>query len=141
MDDPNAGELPEIVCRETPPNFESVPGIGRICSKQRYQRGYGIQSIFPQFWRPPLSTSSFHARGGASSQLEAMQTMVDQMKTALEEAQANLTVAQSQAKSQVDRSRLDETFEVGVEVVLSTRNISMNQHLSSKLWRHWIGPY
>ena len=59
--------------------------------------------------------------------------MVDQMKTALEEAQANLSVAQSWAKLQVDRSRRDETFEVGDEVVLSTRNIRVNQHLPSKL--------
>ena len=76
-----------------------------------------------------------------SSQVEAVQTMVDRMKTALEEAQANLTVAQSWAKSQVDRSRRDEKFEVGDEVVLSTRHISVNQHLPSKLRRRWIGPY
>ena len=51
--------------------------------------------------------------------------MVDRMKTALEEAQANLTIAQSQAKSQVDCLRHDETFEVGDEVVLSMHNISV----------------
>ena len=45
--------------------------------------------------------------------------------TAGEEAQANLTVAQSQAKSQMDLSRHDGMFEVGDEVVLSTRNISI----------------
>ena len=64
--------------------------------------------------------------GGVSSQVEAVQMMVDRMKTALEEAQANLTVAQSRAKSQVDRSRHDEKFEVGNEVVLSTRHIRVN---------------
>ena len=32
--------FPETVCRETPPNMESVPGISGICSKQRCQRGY-----------------------------------------------------------------------------------------------------
>ena len=61
------------------------------------------------------------------------------MKTALEEAQANLTVAQSQAKSQVDYSRCNEKFEVGDEGALSTCNISMNQHLPSKLRRHRLG--
>ena len=70
-----------------------------------------------------------------------MQTMVDRMKTALEEAQANLTITQNRAKAQVDRLRCDETFEVGDEVVLSTCNIYVNQHLPSKLRRHWIGPY
>ena len=55
------------------------------------------------------------------------------MKTALEEAQGNLTVAQSRAKSWVDRSRCNEKFEVGGEVDLLTCNISMNQHLPFKL--------
>ena len=81
-----------------------------------------------------------HGRG-VSIQIEAVQMMVDWMKTTLEEAQANLTVTQSRAKSQVDRSRRDEKFEVGDEVVLSTRHISVNQHLPSKLQRRWIGPY
>ena len=68
-------------------------------------------------------TISSHARRGVSSKIEAMQTRVDRIKTALEEAQANLTIAQSWAKSQVDHSRRNETFEVGDEVVLSTHNI------------------
>ena len=54
------------------------------------------------------------------------QMMVDWMKTALEEAQANLNVAQIWAKSQVGCSRHYETLEVGDEVVLSMRNISVN---------------
>ena len=71
--------------------------------------------------------------GGVSSQIEAMQRIVDWMKTTLEEAEVNLTVARSRAKSEVDRLRPDETFEVGNEVVLSIYNISVNQHLPSKL--------
>ena len=67
--------------------------------------------------------------------------MVDWTNTALEEAQANLTIAQSRAKSQADRLRRDETFEIGNEVVLSTHNICVNQHLPSKLCWRWIGPY
>ena len=74
-------------------------------------------------------------------EIKAVQMMVDPMKTALEEAQANLTIDQSRAKSQVDHLRRDEKFEVGDEVVLSTYHISMNQHLPSKLRRRWIGPY
>ena len=76
-----------------------------------------------------------HGRG-VSSKIEAVQTMVDRMKTALEEAQANLTIAQSRAKSQVDHSRRNETFEVGDDVVLSTCNIHVNQNLPPKLRWH-----
>ena len=61
--------------------------------------------------------------------------MVVGMKTALEEAQANLTVTYSRAKSQVDYSRHNETFEVRDKVALSTQNIRVNQHLPSKLQR------
>ena len=74
----------------------------------------------------PLVPSILMHGGGVSSKIEAVQTMIDRMKTALEEAQANLTIAQSQAKLQADRLRRDETFEVGNEVVLSTRNIRMH---------------
>ena len=76
---------------------------------------------------------SSHAWWAVSSKIEALQTMVEQMKAALEEAQANLTITQNRAKSQGDRSRRDETFEVGDEVVLSTHNICVDQHLPSKL--------
>ena len=89
----------------------------------------------------PLAPSVLMHGGGVSSKIEAVQTMVDRMKTTLEEAQANLTVAQSQVKSQVDRLRRNEMIEVGDEVVLSTCNIRVNQHLTSKLQRCWIGPY
>ena len=67
------------------------------------------------------------------SQVEAMQALVDQMKTTLEGAQTNLTIAQSGAKSQVGRSRHNGMFEIGNEVVLSTNHINMNQHLPSKI--------
>ena len=74
----------------------------------------------------PLVPSVLIHGGGLSSKIEAVQTMVDRMKTALEEAQANLTIAQSRTKAQVDRSRRNETFEVGDEMVFSTRNIRVN---------------
>ena len=47
----------------------------------------------------PLVPSILMHGGGVSSKIEAVQTMIDRMKTALEEAPANLTIAHSQAKS------------------------------------------
>ena len=41
----------------------------------------------------PFVPSVLMHSGGVSSQIEVVQTMVDRMKTALEEAQANLTIA------------------------------------------------
>ena len=42
----------------------------------------------------PLVPSALTYGGGVSSGVEAVQTMVDRMKTALEEAQANLSIVQ-----------------------------------------------
>ena len=79
--------------------------------------------------------------GDVSSRVEAVQTMVDRMKTALEEAQANLSVAANQAKAYADASRREEKYEVGDEVVLATRHLRVNEHLPVKLGRRWIGPF
>ena len=45
----------------------------------------------------PLVPSALMHGGGVSSGIEAVQTMVDRMKTALEEAQANLFFVQHRA--------------------------------------------
>ena len=53
----------------------------------------GYSPFFINSGGHPLVPSVFMHGGGVSSHVEAVQTMVDQMKTALEEAQANLTIA------------------------------------------------
>ena len=67
--------------------------------------------------------------------------MVERMKTALEEAQANLAHAQSRAQYQANKSRRDESYKVGDEVLLATRNLRIDQHLPPKLRRRWSGPF
>ena len=88
---------------------------------------------------PRLPTSILHR--GESSTVDAVQEMVTRMKTALAEAQANLTLAQNRARQYANRSRRDEQFEVGQEVVLSTRNLRVDEHLPTKLKRRWVGPF
>ena len=47
----------------------------------------------------PLVLLVLMHRRGVSNKIEVVQTVVDRMKAALQEAQANLTIAQSRAKS------------------------------------------
>ena len=86
----------------------------------------------------PLVTSILMHTRGVSSYIEAMQTIVDQVKTGLEKAYANLTVALILAKSLVYYSRRGEEFKVGDKVVPPIPNLCMSQHIPSKLWRGWI---
>ena len=89
---------------------------------------------------PIVPSILLHGRD-VSSHVEAVQTMVDGMKIALEEAQANLSVAANRAKPYADASRREEKYEVGNEVVLTTRHLHVNEHLPIKLRRRWIRPF
>ena len=86
----------------------------------------------------PLVTSALMHGGVVSSGVEAMQTMVDRMKTTLEEAQANLSIVQHKAQTYANKSQRDEKYKVGDEVVLTTRHLPVSQHLPVKLRRHWV---
>ena len=56
------------------------------------------------------------------------------MKEALQDAQTNLTTAQRQIKQQADKSRRFEEFQVGDEVVLTTKYLkTYAPHLPAKL--------
>ena len=89
---------------------------------------------------PIIPSILLHGRD-VSSHVEAMQTMVNQMKTALEEAQANLSIVANWAKAHANVSRHDEKYKVGDEVVLATRHLRVNEHILVKLRCQWIGPF
>ena len=55
-----------------------------------------------------------------SEDSQAVTETIDRIKVALGDAKPNLMAAQHRVKQQADRSRRDETFELGDEVVLST---------------------
>ena len=56
----------------------------------------------------PIVLSILLHGGDVSIHVEAVQTMVNRMKTALEEAQANLSIAANRAKAQANASRCEE---------------------------------
>ena len=61
--------------------------------------------------------------------------MVEPMKTALEEAQANLTHGQYRAQYQANKLRRDESYEAGDEVLLATRNLRIESIQSTSIYR------
>ena len=101
----------------------------------------GYTPFFLNFGDHPIVPSILLHGRDVSSHVEAVQTMVDQMKTALEEAQANLSVMANRAKAYADASQREEKYEVGDEVVLATRHVRIHEHLPVKPRRRWIGPF
>ena len=55
------------------------------------------------------------------------------MSTYLEEAQVNVTIAQSQAKAYVDKLQCDEKYDGDDEVVLPTHALTCEPKLSGKV--------
>ena len=82
--------------------------------------------------------------GGASkgSQNEVVKKMLEQMKTALAEAQTNLEHMQCRMANVVSRSRRSQQYNISGEMVLSTTNLrNYCPHLPAKLRARWVGPF
>ena len=101
----------------------------------------GYTPFFHNFGDHPIIPSILLHGRDVSSHVEAVQTMVDRVKPALKEAQANLSVVANRAKAHANASRQEEKYEVGNEVILAMRHLHVNEHLPVKLRRRWIGPF
>ena len=100
----------------------------------------GYTSFFSNSGDHPIVPSILLHDRDVLSHMEAVQTMVNRMKGALEEVRANLSVAANWAKAHADASQHEEKYEVGDEVVLAMRHLCINEHLPVKLRRRWIEP-
>ena len=91
---------------------------------------------------PTTPVSMMHGGASKGSQNEAVKETLDQMKTALAEAQTNLEHAQRRMANAVNGSRRSEQYNIGDEVVLSTTNLRNScPHLPAKLRARWVGPF
>ena len=63
------------------------------------------------------------AKGACKVSNEAVKEALERMKTALVDAQSNLTTTQQRMKRVVDKKRRTEEYKIGHEVALSTENL------------------
>ena len=82
------------------------------------------------------------SHGQPKSLNEVAKEALEQMKTALVDAQTNLYKAQERTKRVGDKWRRSETYKVGNEVVLTIANLcSYCPCLPPKIKAHWGGPF
>ena len=87
-----------------PASWSQHLAVARFAVNNVINVATGYTPFFLNFGDYPIVLSILlHGRDG-SSHVEAVQTMVDRMKTALEEAQANLSVAANWAKAYANAS-------------------------------------
>ena len=91
---------------------------------------------------PTTLVSMMHGGMSKGLQNEVVKERLEQMKTALAEAQTNLEHAQRKMANAVNRSRRSEQYNISDEVVLSATNFrNCCPHLPAKLWARWVGPF
>ena len=82
------------------------------------------------------------AKGAPKVSKEAVKEALERMKTALVDAQSNLTTTQQWMKCAVDKKRRTEEYRIGDEVVLPTTNLQTYcPNLPPKIKARWVGPF
>lgn len=75
------------------------------------------------------------------SQNPSVQAMFENMSTVLLEAKQMLHAAQQRQKAYADRNRREVSFDVGQQVLLSTKNLTLKMIGSAKLMPKYVGPF
>jgi hypothetical protein len=70
----------------------------------------------------------------------AAEEFVKQMNDNINKARDNILKAQQSQKTQADKHRRDHTFQIGDQVMLSTKNLHFSTS-SRKLLPRWVGPF
>ena len=93
MDDSDSGELPETVFERRLASCSQHLALAEFAANNAINVARGYTLFYLNSGDHPIVPSILLCGGDVSSHVEAVQTMVGRMKTALEEAQANLSVA------------------------------------------------
>ena len=109
-----------------PPTWSQYLTLAEFAANNAVNVATGYSPFYLNSGDHPLVPSVLMHGVCVSSGVEAVQTMVDRMKTALEGAQANLSIAQHRAQAYANKSQRDEKYEVGNEVVLTTRHLPVS---------------
>jgi hypothetical protein len=102
--------------------------------------------FFLNYGRHPRSPTEFMllaAKRGREpdDKVPAVKAMIQNMHEAVAEAKGCLQAAQQRQKAYADTKRRDVEFEVGDQVLLSTKNLTLRMVGSSKLMPKYIGPF
>lgn len=100
--------------------------------------------FYLNYGRHPLTplSAQLPSKGQIEVNAPAAAKFVAKMQDALTEAKKHLEAAQQRMKHYADKKRsVDPKFDVGSEVLLSTKNIKLKHPGSTKLLPKWIGPF
>lgn len=122
----------------TQENWEELLPVAEFAINNAYVSSIGMTPFeLNQGWQPltPLT------HGLMQSKVPVAQAFVKDLQSRLKDAKQKLVDAQQRQKAYADQNRRELTFEIGDEVLLSTKNIKLKGPGARKLWPKWIGPF
>ena len=91
---------------------------------------------------PPCAKYIIGSKGEPKVSNEAVKAALERMKTALVDAESNLTTTQQRMKRAVDKKSRTKEYKIGEEVVLSTANLrTYCPNWPPKIKARWVGPF
>jgi hypothetical protein len=105
------------------------------------QASTGFSPFFLCYGEHPKLASNFMPTIESSTAVPAAEQLLESMKAAMSNATERLISAQQQQATAANRRRRHVDFEVGNEVMLSTRNLKINGRAVPKLGPRFLGPF
>ena len=111
-----------------------------------------VEFAYNNAWQESIRTTPFMLnygqhpltplnRGISRCHVPTAKDFAQSMSSILQESKKHLLIVQDKQKYYADKKRHEISFEVGMQVLLSTSNIKLKTLGSKKLLPRWIGPF
>ena len=121
-------------------HWEAQLGILEFVINNSPSQSTGYTPFFLNFGYHPATQLDI-LRDVDSSRVETVQVFTRRMQQAFSRATHYLHRAQQRQKVQADRRRREQTFHIGDQVLLSTKNLNLKNTPPSKLRKRFVGPF
>jgi hypothetical protein len=122
----------------TQDNWDECLDAAEFAINNAFQESIRTTPFFLNYGQNPLTPVMLEAQG---QDVPEARRFVGQMQEHLQMAKAAMSAAQSRQKTYYDQKRREVSFEVGQQVLLSTKNIRLKSPGAQKLLPKFIGPF
>jgi len=136
------GDLLKHYCRSSgrQDEWDKHLTMAEFCYNNKVSSSTGYSPAYLLFGEHPRGVSAFATGVGlADSAIHSLTEMLERMHRNFHDATEHLKKAQSSAKKQADKKRVEVLFEEGDLVMLETKNLKLDG--AKKLLPRFIGPY
>ncbi len=122
-------------------NWASLLPFAEFAYNNAKHDSSGYSPFYLNYGFNPNLPGVFSGDSSSDTNVPSAHTSLQNIQDALRNARVKLEQAQQRQKKYADKSRRHVTFNVGDEVLLSTKNLSLQSGYSRKLLPRFVGPF